>query len=142
MSLLDLLEPVVAIINKVIPDKTAAAAAEASLRAQAAAGQLQEDLANLQAVTTAQSDINKVEAASLNWFVAGARPFVMWICAIGLAIELIIAPFFTWIAALVGHPMPFPIIDSNQLMGLLFPLLGLGAYRTVEKIKGVSGVHT
>lgn len=141
MSLLDLLEPVVAIINKVIPDKTAAAEAAATLRSQALAGQLQEDLINLQAVTGAQSDVNKVEAASTNWFVAGGRPFVMWVCAVALAFNLVISPLVTWLTSIVGHPTPFPTLDNTSLMGLLFPLLGLGAYRTVEKVTGTAGNH-
>lgn len=133
--------PILKIIDKVVPDRAAAQAMKDQLSQMALQGQLQDEFLQLQAVTTAQTDINKVEAASTNWFVAGARPLVMWICAVGLGIELIIAPFFTWAAALAGHPMPFPVVDSNQLMGLLFPLLGLGAYRTVEKIKGVVSNH-
>lgn len=126
------------LLGKVLPDKAAADAVKAQLQLMASSGQLQEELIALQAVTTAQSDINKVEAASTNWFVAGARPFIMWICAVALALDLIIGPFFTWATQLLGHPTPFPVLDTNLLMALMFPLLGLGAYRTVEKIKGVA----
>lgn len=129
------------IIGKVVPDKAAADAAKAQLLTLTAQGDLQKDLIELQAMTTAQSDINKIEAASPNWFVAGARPFVMWICATALALDLIIGPFFTWAAQLAGHPTPFPVLDSNLLMALMFPLLGLGGYRTIEKIKGVASNH-
>jgi Holin of 3TMs, for gene-transfer release len=138
---LDFLGPIEAILNKVLPDTGAKDAAKAQLNLLAAQGALQEDLAQLQAVTTAQTDINKIEAASTNWFVAGARPAIMWICALALALTLIIGPFFTWLTALFGHPTPFPVLDSNLLMALMFPLLGLGAYRTVEKIQGVAGNH-
>lgn len=129
------------IIEKVVPDRAAAAAASASLQQMAQSGQLQQDLLQLQAVTSAQSDINKIEAASVNWFVAGGRPAIMWICAAALAMNLVLGPLFVWLAALIGHPTPFPVLDSNLLMALLFPLLGLGAARTVEKIKGVAGNH-
>lgn len=129
------------IISKVVPDRAAAAAATAQLQSLALSGQLQEELLQLQAVTSAQSDINKIEAASTNWFVAGGRPMVIWICAAALALNLVLGPLFVWGAALVGHPTPFPVLDPNLLMALLFPLLGLGAYRTVEKIKGVAGNH-
>jgi hypothetical protein len=138
---LDFLGPIESILNKVLPNTEAKDAAKAQLQLLAAQGQLQEDLAQLQAVTTAQTDINKIEAASTNWFVAGSRPAIMWICALALALTLIIGPFFTWLTALLGHPTPFPVLDSNLLMALMFPLLGLGAYRTVEKIQGVAGQH-
>jgi hypothetical protein len=129
------------LISKVIPDRAAAAAATAQLQQMAAAGQLQEELLQLQAVTSAQTDINKVEAASTNWFIAGGRPAVIWICAAALALNLIFGPLFVWAAALAGHPTPFPTLDPNLLMALLFPLLGLGAARTFEKVKGVAGNH-
>lgn len=129
------------IIGKVVPDKAAADSAKSQLLTLTAQGELQKDLMELSAITSAQTDINKVEAASPNWFIAGARPFVMWICAGGLMLNLIISPLFTWATALAGHPTPFPALDGNLLMGLLFPLLGLGAYRTVEKIQGVANVH-
>jgi Holin of 3TMs, for gene-transfer release len=138
---LDFLGPIESILNKVLPDTGAKDAAKAQLQLLAAQGQLQEDLIQLQAVTGAQTDINKIEAASTNWFVAGARPAIMWICALALALTLIIGPFFTWLTALLGHPTPFPALDNNLLMALMFPLLGLGAYRTVEKIQGVAGNH-
>lgn len=133
--------PLIAIVNKVIPDKAAAAAATAQLNQMMATGQLQEELLQLQATTSAQTDINKVEAASTNWFVAGGRPAVIWICASALALNLVLGPLFVWAASLAGHPTPFPVLDPNLLMALLFPLMGLGAYRTVEKVKGVQGNH-
>lgn len=140
MALLDLLEPVVAIINKVIPDKTAAAAAEASLRAQAAAGQLQEDLASLQAVTTSQSDINKVEAASTSLFVAGWRPMIGWVCGLAFAFEFLLKPLVEWGSIIYGHSITLPGLDST-LTQLTYAMLGMGTLRTVEKFKGVAGNH-
>lgn len=131
-------ETVTGIISKVVPDRAAAAAATATFNQLAANGQLQEELLQLQAVTSAQSDINKVEAASTNWFVSGGRPAVIWICASALALNLVLGPLFVWFASLVGHPTPFPTLDPNMMMALLFPLLGLGAARTYEKVKGVA----
>jgi Holin of 3TMs, for gene-transfer release len=130
--------PLIAIVNKVVPDEAAKAAAIAQLNLMLAEGKLDEELTQLQAVTTNQSAINQVEAASPNLFVSGWRPAVGWICALALALSLIIGPFFGWLTTLLGHSTPFPTLDSNLLMALLFPLLGLGAYRTAEKIKGVA----
>jgi hypothetical protein len=134
--------PLIAIVNKIIPDKTAAAAAIAQLQQLQIQGQLQEELAQIQAMTVNQSDINKVEAASGSLFVAGGRPAVMWICAAALALIYVIGPIFTWLTALFGHPTPFPALDSNTLMTLLFGMLGMGTLRTVDKVKGVSTTTT
>ena len=135
------LQPIADIIGKVIEDKAVAAQATAKMQELAATGALQEELLQLQSITSAQTDINKVEAASPNMFVAGWRPAVGWICALALGINLVLGPIGTWVTNLFGHPTPFPVLDANLLMSLLFPLLGLGAYRTAEKIKGVVGQH-
>jgi Holin of 3TMs, for gene-transfer release len=137
-----ILKPISDIILKVVPDKAAAAAAIASLNQLQAQGALQEELLQLQAVTSAQSDVDKVEAASTSWFVAGWRPYVGWVCGTGLAISCIIAPLFTWLAALVGHPVVFPALNDPLLQSTLAGMLGLGHItRTVEKIKGVVANH-
>ena len=41
----------------------------------------------------AQTEINKVEASHRSMFVAGARPFILWVCGVGLANAFLIAPF-------------------------------------------------
>src|ERR1700692_816845 len=84
------------IISKVVPDRAAAAAATAQLQTMALSGQLQEDLIQMQAVTSAQSDINKGEPATPSLFVAGGRPAVIWICAAALALNLVLGPLFVW----------------------------------------------
>lgn len=130
--------PIISIINKVVPDKSAAAAAVAQLNQMQLQGQLEDELVQLQAVTTNQSDIDKVEAASPSIWVSGARPAILWICAAALALTFVISPFFTWATMLAGHPVPFPTLDSNTLMTLLFSMLGMGAQHTFEKVKGVA----
>jgi len=89
----------------------------------------------------AQADINKVEAASSNFFVAGWRPAVGWVCAAGLFYGTIGKPFFEFIANLFGYHGEFPVIDGNTLTTTLYGMLGLGAMRTVEKIKDSAGKH-
>jgi len=137
-----ILKPISDIILKVVPDKAGAAAATAQLQSMLAAGQLQEEMAQLQSVTTAQTDINKVEAASTSWWVAGWRPYIGWICGTGLAMSAIIGPTFTWLTTLLGHPTPFPIPNDPLLQSTLAGMLGMGHItRTIEKIKGVAGQH-
>jgi hypothetical protein len=138
----DAIKVVGGIISKVLPDKPAADAAKAQLAEMALAGQLQEEMTQLASVTSAQTDINKVEAASPSLFIAGARPFIMWVCGVGLAMACIVGPLFTWASALLGHPTSFPRLDDPLLQSTLAGLLGLGhVARTIEKIQGVVGQH-
>lgn len=133
--------PLIAIVNKVVPDRAAAAAAVAQLKNMAEAGELQTELIQLQAVTSNQTDVNKVEAASHFLFVAGWRPYVGWVAGTGLALQ-ILAPYFTWIATLCGHPVAVPVLDSKLLEGTLSGMLGLGfGLRTYEKKMGITGNH-
>lgn len=133
--------PIIGIINKLIPDKTAAAAATAQLQQMAMQGQLADELAQLQAVTVNQSDINKVEAGSTSIFVAGWRPAIGWVCALALCFQYIARPLLGTGFTIAGHSLPaLPGLDDN-LWQLMFGMLGMGTLRTVEKFKGVAGNH-
>ena len=89
----------------------------------------------------AQTEVNKVEASSSNIFVAGWRPAVGWICAFGLAYAVILAPLIAFIARLAGYQGSFPVIEGEILNTTLFGMLGLGLFRTAEKITGKTGNH-
>ena len=39
-----------------------------------------------------QAEISKVQAGHRSMFVAGARPFLMWVCGVGFAYAFLIAP--------------------------------------------------
>lgn len=143
MSIWDTIaSPIISIINKLIPDKAAAAAAVAQLQQLQLQGALNDELAQLQAVTVNQSDVDKQEATNGSTFVAGWRPAVGWVCAAAVALIYIIGPLFVWLTALFGHPTPFPALDSMQLMTLLFGMLGMGTLRTVDKVQGVATTAT
>lgn len=86
-----------------------------------------------------QVEINKIEAASGSLFVSGGRPFVVWVCAFALAYAAVIEPIARFVATVgFGYSGPFPVIDTDLTLQVLLGLLGLGAYRSVEKIKGVA----
>jgi hypothetical protein len=89
-------------------------------------------------VIQGQMDINKVEAASPSVFVSGARPFIMWVCGIGCAWNWIGLPVACFIFAALGQPINIFPADLSEMMPLLLGMLGLGGYRTIEKIKGVA----
>lgn len=81
----------------------------------------------------AQLAVNQIEAGSSSVFTSGWRPFIGWVCGSGLFYQLLIRPLLIGFS---GHD--FPPLELETLMTLLFGLLGLGAYRTAEKIKGVA----
>lgn len=121
------------VLGAFLPDKAARDAATAQLTQTITQG----EIASIQG----QIDINKQEAASQSIFVAGWRPFIGWICGSALAVQFIVAPLFTWVAALAHHPVVFPELDMGSLMTLLLSMLGLGSMRTYEKVSGVKTGH-
>jgi len=80
-------------------------------------------------------DIAKIEAASTKTFIAGARPFIMWICGGAMGWNFFVGPMFAWIADLCGRHTPIPVMDLSVMMPVLLTMLGFGGYRTFEKIK-------
>ena len=126
------------LIDRLFPDPAAKAAAQLELLKMQQAGDLAQlaadtDLAKLQIQT------NIAEAAG-NWFTAGWRPCVGWVCGAGLAYAALIEPFARFIAKVgFGYTGDFPVIDTTLTMQILMGMLGLGAMRSVEKVKGAEG---
>ena len=87
----------------------------------------------------AQAEINRIEAAHRSIFVAGWRPFIGWVCGVSLAYNFVLRDMIAWVIVNTGSAasMP-PDIAMDQLITILLAMLGLGAFRTTEKIKGVS----
>lgn len=86
----------------------------------------------------AQLEVNKAEATNTNLFVSGWRPFVGWVCGFGVAWAFVLQPIVDWILAIVKPGVSTPMLDSGQLMSLLLGMLGMGALRSVDKIRGVA----
>ena len=127
------------LIGRFFPDPEKQAEAQKALLQMQQNGELAQlaaetDLAKL------QIQVNIEEAKSTNWFVAGARPFIMWTCGFSLAYVSLIEPFARFAAKVwFGYSGEFPVIDTNLTMQVLMGILGLGAYRMAEKIKGAEG---
>jgi len=85
----------------------------------------------------AQMDVNNTEAQHKSIFVAGWRPFIGWISGSALAYNYIAQPLIYTALAASGKVMQMPTLDIGTLMALLGGMLGFGAFRTVEKVKGV-----
>ncbi len=92
-----------------------------------------------QAIALAQVDVNKADAAGASPMQRNWRPMVGWVCAAALAWDTVGRPMATYAWVLAGHVAPeLPALASEQLYTLLFGLLGLGALRSVEKVKGAA----
>ena len=130
MSILNsLINPDTKLLDKVIEDKDTknAIAFELSTMAEKHAQEL----------AKGQLDVNKVEAAHKNLFVAGWRPAVGWVCCLGMAGNFLIIPLANFALALSSSPITIPLIETSEMMPVLMGMLGLGAMRTVEKTKNV-----
>lgn len=84
-----------------------------------------------------QMAINKVEAASRSLFVAGARPFILWIGGLSLAYEFMLSPTIEWYCQIQHIEVVPPHLDGTVLMNLVIAMLGIGGMRTYEKAKGI-----
>ena len=134
--MLNVLIPVIgSLLEKIIPDPKMAAEAKLKAIELAQNGELAHLDADLK-LALGQIEVNKAEATT-DKFRGGWRPFIGWVCGIGVAIQFIVSPLFTWFSMLIGVPIIFPVLDSSVLMTLLFGMLGLGTLRTTEKLKDI-----
>lgn len=82
----------------------------------------------------AQSEVNKAQAQHRSVFVAGARPFLMWVCGVGFLFAFVINPILQWLFPDQGTPE----LPLGVMLELTLGMLGLAGLRTIEKIKGVA----
>lgn len=85
-----------------------------------------------------QIEINKIEAAHKNLFVAGWRPFIGWVCGVAIAYAFVLQPILEWGIALYGLEVPTPKLNVDTLYQLVLAMLGMATLRTYEKQKQVS----
>lgn len=77
---------------------------------------------------TAHQELQKLDAQSRRGFQANWRPFIGWVCGVGIAIQYVVSPVLSWATGKAG-----PEVDLATLLPLLMALLGLAGYRTIEK---------
>ena len=78
-----------------------------------------------------QAEIAKVQAQHRSIFVAGARPFILWVCGFALFNQFIVAPYIQFF-----FQRTFPNPSPKILLELIVAMLGFGLYRSVEKLSG------
>lgn len=117
------------IIGRMFPDPADKAKAELELLKMTQDGDLKQVMAQL--------EINAKEAAHPSLFVAGGRPFFIWIGGVGFGYAVLLQPLLTWVARIKGWPEP-PLPDADLLWVVVSGLLGISGMRTIEKAKGVA----
>lgn len=129
-AFLSLINPISTILDRVLPDKSQAAAAKAQLIQLQAQGELNEVLA--------QIGVDNTEAASKSWIAANWRPLIGLVCGAAFAYAFVLQPFIQFI--LVACHVQFdaallPKLNMDSINTVLFGMLGLGAMHTYENIQ-------
>lgn len=104
------------------------------LSRQEALERVRQEPHRLQALITLQ------EAAHRSVFVAGWRPFIGWVCGLILAYTYIVRDLAQWLLTVLAPSLPpLPSLATMDIITeVIFALLGLGALRTAEKVKGAA----
>lgn len=137
MGILDFVPLIGNILDRILPDPKIAADAKLQMLTLAQNGQL-EVLHEESKLAQGQQDIDKVEAASTNTFVAGWRPFIGWVCGTAMAYKFIVQPLLVFLFVAFGHPIALPVLDWTEMSTVLMGMLGLGGLRTYEKVRGAA----
>ena len=122
LPIIDILDVVGKVVDRVIPDPQAKMDLQVKLAQIADAENAREHDENMGQIQT-----NIAEAQNRSVFVAGWRPFIGWVCGGAFAYNTLIAPPFHLMTA-----------DNAFLQTILMAMLGLGAMRSYDKAKGTS----
>ena len=130
MSIMNLVSPVAKLLDKAIPDADLKRklSHEIAIIAQKSASD----------AVKGQLQANIEQAKHPSIFVSGARPAIMWICALGLLTQFFLMPIAEWVTTIWYPTVELPNLSTSELTGLTLSLLGLSGMRSWEKSKGVA----
>jgi len=117
------------VINRIWPDKTEENLAKISLA--------RDQIMNAFSLVHAQAQANVESAKNASVFVAGARPFLLWVCGVAFAYQYVVRPLVPWLLIVSGMAVvpPMPSLDDG-LMELTMAMLGLAGWRSWDKKNG------
>lgn len=119
------------VVGRFFPDKTEVEKAQIASNLQVEL----EQMSNAAAQLSAQTDINKTEAASVDkinhW-----RGALGWVATSGVAVAFVIIPL-TKIVVAIAHGQAVPDMDTTTLLEILGGMLGItGLHITDRKLNG------
>lgn len=109
------------VINKIWPDKSE---------------QEKREIAMAMTLVQGQLEINKVEAGSDSLLKSGWRPAIGWICGAACAWNWVGLSIANFVCSLAHVSVVLEPASINEMLPILVSMLGLGVYRTTEKLKG------
>ena len=125
IDLNSLVSPIEKILGKFVADKDLKTKLEYELKSE------------IHKANMAQLEVIKAEAAHKSIFVAGWRPFIGWVCGLGMAINFLVIPIANPFLVGAGQEAIIPL-ELEVMMPVLMGMLGLGAMRSYEKKSGVA----
>lgn len=135
MGFLTLLMPLVtSLFDRLIPDPAERAKQQADFLAQLTAAAAKSD--------SDQAAINVEEAKNSSLWVSGWRPLFGWVGGAAFAFQYLLKPLLLAFAGFFPDKIATAILNvpsfDESFWALIFGVLGIGAMRTYEKVKGVA----
>lgn len=140
LPFLDILTPIINKVLDFIPDPQKKAEAQLNFQKEIDAKE-QAIMAALSGIDQKQADVDLQEAKSTNWWIAAARPSLMWVFVASFTWQYVCLPILTFVLVVAKHPVILPVLDMAVMMPVLLGMLGLSTQRTVEKLNSAQANH-
>ena len=125
------------VIDRIWPDPAQRDAAKLELLKMQQSGELAQLTADT-SLMLEQIKVNAIEAQNPSLLVSGWRPMIGWVCGTACAWNWIGLPIVKLGLTAAGYPIELVSANLTEMLPILMGMLGLGALRTTEKIKGVA----
>lgn len=126
------------IVNAIWPDPVKKEEAQTAGQVALIQAKVQEMQVTMQQAM-AQIAVDTAEANNSSMFVAGARPFILWVCGFAFAYTFLLEPMMAFVATtMFSYKGTFPVMETGTLMSLTTGMLGLTAARTYEHVQGAA----
>lgn len=121
------------LVKRIWPDQEKQNEFEQKMAEMQISGELQRMIGEFD-IAKHQLEVNKEEAKNEKIFVSGWRPFIGWVCGFAFAYHFILQPLLIFIFSYRGIIVSLPTFNMDALTTVMYGMLGLGIYRSAEKI--------